>query len=86
MRRVLPPVWFCDGPYMYPTLAETNVAWPRSKIERDPSVGVLDGSGLEKFKSTYGQRAGQQSLEATEAIHIAMLVSFMFNYLMSAKK
>ena len=50
-------------------------------VERDPSVGVLDGLREGFFKATYGQSARQRLLGAAQTIHIVMLVSFLLDTL-----
>lgn len=80
---VLPFGW-CESPYVYHTLSEAKAAFLRSK--GIPALAYIDDSWLANVQSTHGQPARQQWLAAAEAIHVAMLVSWMCGYFLSPKK
>ena len=51
-----------------------------------PALAHIDHAWLANVRSTHGQPARQQWLAAAEAIHVAMLVSWMCGYFLSPKK
>ena len=80
---VLPFGW-CESPYVYHTLSEAKVAFLRAK--GIPALAYIDDSWLANVQSTHGQPERAQWLAAAEAIHVAMLVSWMCGYFLSEKK
>ena len=51
-----------------------------------PALAYIDDSWLANLQSTHGQPARSQWLAAAEAIHAAMLVSWMCGHFLSPKK
>ena len=77
------PFGSCESPYAYHTLSEAKHLFCGS--EESPHSYIGD-SWLANFRSTYEQTDRQQWLTAAQAIHTAMLVSFMCGYFLSANK
>ena len=78
------PFGFCESPCVYHTLSEARVAYLRWK--GIPALAYLDDLWLGNFNSTYGRPEREQRLAATEAIHVAMLESFLCGYFLLVKK
>ena len=78
------PFGFSLSPWCYHTLSEVKAAYLRSS--GIPSLAYLDDSWLSNFRASHGLAACEQWLAAGEATHVAMLVSFLCDQFLSAKK
>lgn len=78
------PLGFCESLYVYHSLSEAKVAYYRSRGIL--ALAHLDNSWLSKFQTTHGKPERDQLFEVAEAIHVAIVVSFMCGYVLSVKK
>ena len=71
---VLPFGW-CESPYVYYSFSEAKASFFRSK--GIPAVAYIADSWSASVRGTHEQLPRRQWLAAAEAIHVAMLVSWM---------
>lgn len=78
------PFGLSISPWVYHTLSDAKAAYLRSL--GIPALAYLDDSFLCNYAATYGGGDRAQWLAACQATHIAILVSFLCGFFLSAKK